>query len=337
MMETVITSFGLTDFDRRLLCLLDTDGRAPFSRLAARLGVSQHTVARAYRRLLAGGVRVVGEFDFRRVDTTSWAVRIGCTPDGAQSIAAALARREDTTWVGLMSGGTEIFCRQRARGEHADSLLLEQLPRTRRVISVSAHYVLHEFTAGQRSLSRWLSIPDDIDLNDLKPAPVPAPLKGTEPVALDDLAEAIMTVLRRDGRASHTELARVANTSESTVRRRLDHLLESGAVYIGVEVDEAVLGVRAGAMLWLSVDPGALTEVGTALAGHREFPFVAAVTGPSNLIASVVSHNPRELYQQLTQRIGAFPAIHHVETAPRMRTLKREGRVIDSLNTGPGR
>jgi DNA-binding Lrp family transcriptional regulator len=327
MMETITTLPELTEFERRLLRLLDVDGRAPFSRLAANLGVSQHTVARAYRRLFARGVRLVGEFDFRRVDITSWTLRIGCTPDGAQAIAAALARREDTTWVSLMSGGTEITCRQRARGQHPDSLLLEQLPRTNRVTSVSAQYVLHEFTAGQGSLSRWLSISDDTDANDLELTPVPARLDDAEPVALDDVDEAIITVLRRDGRASHTELARVANTSESTVRRRLEHLLDSGAVYIGVEIDQATLGLNASAMLWLSVDPGELTEVGTTLAAHLEFPFVAAVTGPSNLIATVVSRNPRELYQQLTERIGALPAIHHVETAPRMRTLKREGDV----------
>ncbi|MCW2508709.1 MAG: Transcriptional regulator, AsnC family, partial [Modestobacter sp.] len=47
--------------DRRIVHAMQTDGRAPFSRLATVLGVSEQTVARRWRRLRADGVvRVLG-------------------------------------------------------------------------------------------------------------------------------------------------------------------------------------------------------------------------------------------------------------------------------------
>jgi DNA-binding Lrp family transcriptional regulator len=140
----------------------------------------------------------------------------------------------------------------------------------------------------------------------------------------------MLAVLARDGRASHRELAKAAHTSESTVRRRLEHLLASGAVTIQVEVDEAILGFSVQANLWLNVAPAELAAVGATLANHPEVPFVAATTGPTNLMASVVCRDTHQLYRYLTERIGALPAIRQVETAPRIRTLKREGRIWGS-------
>lgn len=50
--------------DRQILQALQLEGRAPFSRLAAVLGVSEQTIARRYRRLHTQGVvRVLGLID----------------------------------------------------------------------------------------------------------------------------------------------------------------------------------------------------------------------------------------------------------------------------------
>ena len=51
----------IDDIDRKMIHCLAVDGRASFSEIAAVLGVSDHTVARRYRRLRSAGVfRVVG-------------------------------------------------------------------------------------------------------------------------------------------------------------------------------------------------------------------------------------------------------------------------------------
>lgn len=101
----------LDDLDRALVHALQIDGRASFRQIAEVVGTSEHTIARRYRRLrLQGLLRVVGMLDGTRFGQTSWAVRLVCTPDAAGPVAEALARREDTVWVRLLSGGTEIAC-----------------------------------------------------------------------------------------------------------------------------------------------------------------------------------------------------------------------------------
>ncbi|MDX3103398.1 hypothetical protein [Nonomuraea angiospora] len=72
---------------------------------------------------------------------TPWTIRVRCTPDAGTAIAEALTRRPDTYWVHLLSGGTEISC----FAQSPDTVLLEKLPRTGRVLAMTAHSLLHGF------------------------------------------------------------------------------------------------------------------------------------------------------------------------------------------------
>jgi DNA-binding Lrp family transcriptional regulator len=73
----------------------------------------------------------------------------------------------------------------------------------------------------------------------------------------------------------------------------------------------------------MTVPPHALTEVGRRLAEHSETSFVAATTGPTNLVAVVACRDSVGLYRYLTERVGALREITSLETAVLMRTVKQ--------------
>jgi DNA-binding Lrp family transcriptional regulator len=317
--ETLI----LDDLDRRIIHALYLDGRAPFSRIAAALGVSEQTVSRRYRLAhQAGIVRVVGQLDSQRLGQSDWAVRIRCTPDASMDVATALARRPDTAWVQLISGGTEIFCAIRAHDDRQrTALLLEQLPSSRRIVSLEAYCLLHLFVSastGAPGLALVLS-PEEIER--LQPtAPVPAGLTRGE---LQDEDWVLMRALAEDGRATYRQLAARTHWHESTVRRRMDELSASGVLYFDLDVSSEALGIGTRAMLWMSVEPAKLMEVGEALARHREVPFAAATTGSTNLVASVACRDDYALFEYLTREIAALDGVTRIETGPIIRSIKR--------------
>nr|WP_280672189.1 AsnC family transcriptional regulator [Kitasatospora sp. MAP12-44] len=316
----------LDDLDHQLVQALLIDGRAAFSKIAAVLGVSDQTVIRRYRRLrTAGLLRVVGLPDGRRVGLLESWLRVQCTPDAAVAVADALARRPDISWVTLNSGGTEVNCVTRARSrEDRDSLLLDKLPRTQRVTGVTAHTVLKVFIGGP---SRWLGV------NRLTAEQVAAlehPVNpGAGPVQLDETDLVLLAELARDGRTGCPDLARATGLSESTARRRMEHLQEIGALSFDVEIDPALLGYPTQATLWATVAPADLAAAGAALAAHPGIPFAAAVTGSANLVAVVLCRDTEELYEFLTGRLGSLPAIQRVELSPVIRTVKRAGLLTD--------
>ena len=136
--------------DRQIIHILTIEPRASFRTVADVAGISDQTAARRYRRLSeTAGLRVLGMVDGSRLGWVDWFVRLQTTPGSADSIAEALARRPDTRWVRLASGGTEIVCTLQARTpEQRDALFLRGLPGSRRVVQISAHSILHNFNPG---------------------------------------------------------------------------------------------------------------------------------------------------------------------------------------------
>jgi DNA-binding Lrp family transcriptional regulator len=312
--------------DRQVIHALRISGRAGYREIGAVLGVSDQTVARRYRRLREhAGLRVVALPNPITLGHEMWTIRLRTAPDAATAIAGALARRRDTAWVSLSSGGTEISASVRVPAA-ADwqSLLLEKLPRTPRIVSVTAHCQIHQFTGGATGPDRRDSALRPEQIAALAPESLPP---GT---GLTDDDQPLIDALGRDGRLGYTGLATVTGWPESTVRRRLRDLLGSGALYTDVEVDPDVLGFRGRVMLWLSVAPSRLAAVGAALATHEEVVFAAATTGPTNVTAVVVCQDMAGFYRYLTERIGVLNGVERVESAPLLRHVKQIGTILGS-------
>ncbi|OMI38749.1 Lrp/AsnC family transcriptional regulator [Streptomyces sparsogenes] len=334
--DTRVTHEAHDDLDRQLVQALQLDGRAPFSRIADVLGVSDQTVARRYTRLrTAGTIRVLGLTDPVALGEVVWLVRVQCAPDAAVSVAEALARRPDTSWVSLLSGGTEIAAITRAAsGEDSDALLLRKLPRTPRVVGVAAHCMLHEYFGGPEGLvsKSGMLTPRQIErlTHPVSPRP-PGP-----PVALDEGDRRLLGVLARDGRAGLAELVAATGWSQSTVRRRLAELRSDGTLYFDVDYHPRLFGHGSTAVLWLSVPPAELAAAGEAVAAHPEVAFACATTGPHNLLAIVVCRDVRGLYDYLTTRVAALPGVRGMETSPTIRRIKGPGPLLLSPR-GPAR
>ena len=329
-----VDQLTLDGLDRQLVHALQIDGRASFSRIAAALGGSDRTIARRYRRLrTSGALRVVGLPDGRQLGQVDWLVRMRCPPDAATAVAAALARREDTSWVSLTSGGTEITCITRTHARTQDGeLLLHKLPRTPRMTAVTAHCLLRPVagTGGWPGRTAALS---HAQIQSLRPPSTPQ-LPGNR-VELADPDRKLLPVLATDGRAGYPTLAAATGWSETTVRRRLDELRRSDLLYFVVEIEPSLFGYTTEAILWLTVAPKWLGAVTRALAEHPEIAFAAAVTGPSNVVAFAVFPDADAMYEYLASGIGALKGVLQLETAPVVRRIKGAGTLLNP--PGPGR
>lgn len=322
-------SATLDGIDRKLIHALTIDGRAPFSRIATVLDVSDQTIARRYHRLHAiGALNVLGRLDTQASRRTDWLIRLHCAPGTAMPIAHALARRADTSWVTIISGGTEVLCVTQTRSPHErNDLLLDKLARTSRVVSVSAHCVLHTFLVRPTPWAGLLAALTPGQANALRATPQqpPDPRTGFGAQPGD---EELLKVLARDGRASYGELATATRWSRSSVKRRLDHLRSTGTLYFDLDYDAALFGIEMTARLWMSVTPSKLAAVGTALAKHAETAYVGATTGPTNLTATVLCTDAHALYEYLTVSVGQLKPIQNIEATPIIRTVKRAGTII---------
>jgi DNA-binding Lrp family transcriptional regulator len=272
-----VASTALDVLDRRIIQALYLDPRASFSRLSEILGSSEQTIARRYRRLFdTHVVRIVGQLDSQQLGRSDWVVRIRCAPGSAPAVATRLAQHPDTAWVQLASGGTEIISTIHSRHrEERTPLLLSQLSVGGQVVALEAYCLLHLFAP------RVSPPPGSNDLrqNEIDRLLSPArsgPSIERSTVTLQDTDWPLVQALADDGRASYRQLAARTHWHESTLRRRVEELIAAGILSFDVDLDSDAVGIHSPAMLWISVVPAKLDQIGQALACRPEIPFVAA-------------------------------------------------------------
>ncbi|WP_328475827.1 Lrp/AsnC family transcriptional regulator [Actinoplanes sp. NBC_00393] len=316
----------IDELDRQVTHALRINGRAGYREIGTVLGVSDQTVARRYRRLREeAGLRVVGLPNAIELGYEMWTLRLSAAPDAAVPIAGALARRPDTGWVAIMSGGTEIACSVRVPATaDRESLLLQKLPRTPRLVAVTAYCVIHQYVGGAVGPDRR---DDALTAGQIEALTPRWPAGPPGAARLTGADAALVEALSWDGRLSYTELAAATGWPESTVRRRVQELLGSGSLYTDVEIEPELFGFRAAVVLWLSVAPSRVASVGAVLAEHEEVVFAAATTGPTNLQVTAVCPDMPAFYRYVTERLGSLDGVERIESAPVLKHVKQLGAV----------
>lgn len=319
------TVFNVDELDHCILHALRLDGRVAFSRIAEVLDVSTQTVARRYRRLGSEmAVRVVGVVNPLRTSREHWILRLTASPGAAQRVAQSLARREDTTWVRRMSGGSEIcFVTVTTSAAH-HSLLFREIPSAASITEVSAHRILHTYLGGPTAWRGHTTALTEGQQKQLRQAlDSSGGIDEREDLATLTRADwRLLTMLQRDGRMSYADLAAQTGLSSSTVTRRLAALQADAILTYDVEIGPEAYGITTQVLLWISVAPAHLNQVATTLITHSQIAFLAATTGPTNLVALVLCRTPSELHDYLANGLSTLDAIRVLETSPVQETIK---------------
>jgi Lrp/AsnC family transcriptional regulator, regulator for asnA, asnC and gidA len=135
----------LDDVDKRIIGALQADGRRPYSRIAAELGVSESVVRyRAQRLEQAGVLQVVGIADPLRIGFDRMAlIGLKVRPGTLNAVCAAVTAFPETSYVAAIAGSydviVEVVCRDTA---HFTELLTERLHHVDGVLSAESFLVL---------------------------------------------------------------------------------------------------------------------------------------------------------------------------------------------------
>jgi Lrp/AsnC family transcriptional regulator, regulator for asnA, asnC and gidA len=135
----------LDDIDRRVIGALQVDGRRPYSRIAADLGVSESVVRyRAQRLERAGILQVVGIADPIRIGFDRMAlIGLRVRPGSIDAVCEAVAAFPETSYVAALAGAydviVEVICRDNA---HFAELLTGRLHHVDGLVSAESFLVL---------------------------------------------------------------------------------------------------------------------------------------------------------------------------------------------------
>ncbi len=131
---------------------------------------------------------------------------------------------------------------------------------------------------------------------------------------MDDLDEAIVSLLKRDGRLTHREIARNLGASRSAVANRMQRLLSLGEVSVRGVVHPGVIGRGALAYVGLTVD-GPAEPVAAACATREDVVFVSMTTGRHAVVVELRTGSTREIDIAVGE-LRALDKVRGVDTFP---------------------
>ncbi len=133
---------------------------------------------------------------------------------------------------------------------------------------------------------------------------------------IDDLDKRIVSLLLENSRMSNTDIAKSLEVNESTVRRRIESLVQQEIIKgftVCLNNPNVETGVRA--YIYIKCDTPALDELVEHLARSRNTLSVYRIVGPYDIICEVLFSNMAELhnfYDNLFKRSSVHDIMAHI-------------------------
>ena len=133
-------------------------------------------------------------------------------------------------------------------------------------------------------------------------------------ITLDALDHKIIAVLQENARQTNAEVAVQVSSSEPTVRRRVDRLLQHQVIKIVAIAPPFSLGYHVVAILGIQIDHSYLDEIQEALLAMPEIRFAGVTLGSYDVVTEVWFHSNKELLAFLHERLSKIPGIQRIES-----------------------
>jgi Lrp/AsnC family transcriptional regulator, regulator for asnA, asnC and gidA len=139
---------------------------------------------------------------------------------------------------------------------------------------------------------------------------------------VDDLDRRIIKMLQVDGRLSNTEIARSLEITETTVRKRIAHLLDERLMSIVAVPTPEASGMLLSAILGVSVELTAIHAVADTIRTYPEVRYVGMSAGRYDLMVEAFFTDQEHLLEFVTGKLGCLPGITSLETSIILKVVK---------------
>ncbi|HID47217.1 MAG TPA: Lrp/AsnC family transcriptional regulator [Methanothermococcus okinawensis] len=130
---------------------------------------------------------------------------------------------------------------------------------------------------------------------------------------MDEKDMKILEILRRDGRKSYTEIAKILDTSESSVRKRIKRMEEEGIIKgYRVEIDPPKIGYNVITFTGFDTNPEDFLSVAKKLCEFEEVKRVWTSTGDHMIMTEIWAKDGKELCEILFDKLGKIKGVRRI-------------------------
>ncbi len=303
--QRAVDPVQLDDADRKLIALLQQDGRVSNRALATAVGMTEVTIASRLKRLISNdAVSVTAMLDWEKAGYEWWVTgHLSCLGRSPRDVALELGTIESCTAASVVLGEVDIIASFLvADRAEMSKLVTVDLPRVAglRVGGLDLAITQHKYSWSAATF----------------PAQTTAQLRFPNPVIdLDEFDHRLIAALISDSRQSNREIGRQLDVSDATVRAHLRRLTDSGLVRLTAVVDPIVLGtVGTVAFCFLSVDRSRMKSVVQSLSAIPQVWQMSESFGRFDIEILVVCEDRVELVDVLMGQVRTIKAVQDTST-----------------------
>ncbi len=143
-------------------------------------------------------------------------------------------------------------------------------------------------------------------------------------IELDDTDNAIIALLREDGRMPFRAIARELDIAENTVRARVKRMEESDTMRVVAVTDIEAAGYGMLLAIGVQVEGRSPEAVARDMAKIHEVFSVNVVVGAHDVEVLVVAEDQAALNALITTKLGALPGVRRLTPAMALDVLKNQ-------------
>ena len=279
----------IDETDKKLIKLLQKDGRQTNQSLAKQLQINRVTVLRRIRRLIEDRIiRVTAFVDPSRVGSTAGVIiALGVTQRNVESVMKVLAEQP---MIGIPIKTTGRF-----------NVLALAIFNSIDEISQFISDVLVKMEGIKNSETLLLLHIEQ------------GPYEASKAISIDSFDKQLIRLMNMDGRQSTVALAKQLNVSPTTVQRRLQRLVSNGTLRIAAIVDISKVDWLVSAAILVRVELNHLISTLNKLSSYPIVRFVSCTTGRFDIIASIRCESINELYEFVEEELAHIDGVKKYE------------------------
>jgi DNA-binding Lrp family transcriptional regulator len=318
--------------DLAIIHAVERSPRGAWATLAAVIGIDAATAARRWQRLEDSGTAWVTCYPLLAQAQVTAILELTCIYGQAATIAGIIANDPQALFVDLTTGRSDVFVTVHTESAEALSdYLLNRLAALPGVTGAHTHPVVTIHAESGFAAGGAL---DPSALSKL-PHTGHGRIVGSRSQS-DDLDWAICTALSRSGRATLSELSALTGISDVSVRRRMDKLLEQGALRMMVEI--AAHATASPVTVWYRarVMPKFVLKVVEGISARSNIKAVVSVAGPDNLIFKATFPHVSFMAEFEAELNHDLPRLEITDRNIVIRPIRLMGRLVDARGYATG-
>lgn len=132
---------------------------------------------------------------------------------------------------------------------------------------------------------------------------------------VDDKDLQIIEILSSNARISLRDIKKKVNLSPSSIRNRMEHLVEIGIIRrYTVDIDYRKMGFDIQVLVQITARPGTSRDLYAQLSKYKQVSEVLRTAGPANFILRVRVKDIAELTRFITGELERLEGVQRIET-----------------------